>query len=83
MNMTSNTLPLAEWYKLAEKLAAPAGKMIEIGKEIESLPDNVPAELIEAFKFNMVDYLWNYDKDDRESVLHAIEDLIQAARGEE
>lgn len=79
----TESLPLTEWYKLAEKLAATAGQMIKIGKEIESLPDNVPAELIEAFKFNMVDYLWNHDKDDRESVLHAIEDLIQAARGEE
>ena len=38
----TESLPLKEWYELAEEMAATAGQMIKIGKEIESLPEDFP-----------------------------------------
>ena len=51
----TKSLPLKEWYELAEEMAATAGQMIKIGKEIESLPEDAPENMIRDFNIRIME----------------------------
>ena len=88
----TESLPLKEWYQLAEEMAATAKKMIEIGKEIESLPEDFPPGYMNDICYYMRSSINN---DTGCTTLRILRDLIddgliligekptQTARGEE
>lgn len=64
----TESLPLKEWYQLAEEMAATAKKMIEIGKEIESLPEDAPDNMIRDFS----NYMHNEIHSDGDSIKNTL-----------
>lgn len=76
----TESLPLKEWYLQAEEYASIANRMIQLGKEIENIPENAPADAIEYLKYYM-NYVVNYEG--THNTLDEVQEALQAARGEE
>lgn len=68
----TESLPLEEWYKLAEKLGSIAGRMIELGMTIENLPDDAPESMIRDFSQYMHGEIFS-EGDNLESTLYLIQ----------